>query len=134
YTLQATAAAPVVVDGRGAEVSAYLKRVQASGGKMFTAGIGWLDRNGNLRAGTGKALPKVNLGYRDYFKNVVATKKPYVSSGLISYGLGKPAVVVAVPTFDRRGQLAGVLNGAILLNPNQKQSPQQQQRNQELGF
>src|SRR5262249_53197520 len=121
-TLQATASAPPVQDQRTDEMSAYFRRVHASAGTLFNSGIGWLDRSGALRASTTRPHPNVNLSYRDYFKRVVATKRPYVSSGLISVDGAKPTVVVAVPTFDRRGRLTGVLTGGILLQPNQMPS------------
>ena len=134
-TLEATAEAPVIQNQRTGEMSSYLRHVDQTAGKqLFTAGIGWLDAGGNLGAGSGKTVPKINLAYRDYFKQVETTRKPYVSSGLISYGFGKPTVVVAVPTFDRNGRFSGVLTGAILLNPNQKPSPSQARQNEALGF
>ena len=46
---------------------------------------------------------------------MLATAEPFVSGGLISHRTKQPVVVIAVPTFDQRGRLAGVLAGSILL-------------------
>ena len=118
-TLEATATSPVVTRGRPAAIQPYLARVHKNAGRLFTAGMAWLDTSGNVRATSTTSVPALNLAYRDYFKRVLATKKPYVSSGLLSRGSGRPTVVVAVPTFDRSGKLAGVLNGAIALDMSQ---------------
>ena len=83
--------------------------------------MGWVDLGGNLRVtSTGPPPTPVNVAGREYFQRVVATKKPYVSSGLLSKGEKKPTVVVAVPTFGAGGKLTGILTGLILLNPSQK--------------
>lgn len=52
---------------------------------------------------------------RDYFKQVIATKKPTVSDPLISRSTGKLAVVLAVPVVDN-GKLTGVLVGTVALD------------------
>ena len=54
------------------------------------------------------------LGDRQYFKQVVATKKTVVSDVLVSKTTGKIAVNVAVPLLDN-GQLTGVLTGTVSL-------------------
>lgn len=56
----------------------------------------------------------LNLGEREYFKQVVATKQPAVSSIQISKTTGKQGVNVAVPIL-RQNQLAGVLTGSVSL-------------------
>ena len=49
---------------------------------------------------------------RDYFKKVLATKKPVVSDPLVSRATGKLAVVLAVPVTNQ-GNLTGVLVGTF---------------------
>jgi len=51
-------------------------------------------------------------GDRDYFKKVIATKKPVVSDPLLSKATGKLAIVLAVPVINN-GQLNGVLVGTF---------------------
>ncbi len=133
-TLEATAEAPTVIDGRTELMTPYLRRVAAHGGKLFTGGIGWFDTDGRLRASTTSPLPAVNVADRDYFKRVVATRKPFISSGLLARTTGKPSVVVAVPTFGRTGKLSGVIAAGILVEPPAKPTAQQQQQNEDLGF
>ncbi len=55
------------------------------------------------------------LGDREYFKKVMATKKAYVSEPLISRGTGKASIVVAVPVMVS-GQLAGVIGATYGLD------------------
>ncbi len=52
---------------------------------------------------------------RDYFKKVMATKKPVVSDPLVSKATGKLAIVVAVPVTNN-GQLTGVLVGTFAVD------------------
>lgn len=52
---------------------------------------------------------------REYFKKVLATKKPIVSDPLISKATGKMAVALAVPVTNN-GQLTGVLIGTISMD------------------
>ena len=51
-------------------------------------------------------------GDRDYFKKVIASKKPVVSDPLVSKSTGKLAVVLAVPVMNN-GQLTGALVGTF---------------------
>lgn len=55
-----------------------------------------------------------NYNSRDYFKKVLATKKPVVSEPLVSTTTGKLSVMLAVPVFHN-GQLTGVLGGTYTL-------------------
>jgi anti-sigma regulatory factor (Ser/Thr protein kinase)/GAF domain-containing protein len=48
---------------------------------------------------------------------VLATRKPFISGGLIGLRNRNEILVVAVPTFDSRGRLTGVLAGSIVLKP-----------------
>ena len=57
----------------------------------------------------------VQLGDRDYFKNVIATKKPVVSELLLSKTTGKLAFNIAVPIMSN-GNMTGVLTGSFALD------------------
>ena len=91
-------------------MSAYLKRVAASGGTIFTGGIGWVDRSGHVLASSSGG-PAVDVSDRVYFKRVTATGKPYISAGLVGRKLREPIVVIAVPTRDAAGRPTGMLTG-----------------------
>lgn len=56
----------------------------------------------------------IQLGDREYFKQVLAIKKPAVSNILVSRTTGKIGVNVAVPVIFN-GQLTGVLTGSVSL-------------------
>ena len=113
-TLGAISEAPSVMDTNPKLISAYLKRVAASGGTIFTGGIGWVDRSGHVLASSSGG-PAVDVSDRVYFKRVTATGKPYISAGLVGRKLRQPIVVVAVPTRDAAGRPTGMLTGAIRL-------------------
>ncbi len=54
----------------------------------------------------------VDLGDREYFKKVMATKKPTVSNIQLNRTTGKAGINVAAPVFFE-GQLTGVLTGSV---------------------
>ena len=123
-TLGAISEAPSVMDTNPKLISAYLKRVSASGGTIFTGGIGWVDRSGHVLASSSGG-PVVDVSDRVYFERVTATGKPYVSAGLVGRKLRQPIVVVAVPTRDAAGHLTGMLTGAIRLTTLGRAKPAQ---------
>ncbi|BBB90918.1 MAG TPA: methyl-accepting chemotaxis protein [Methylomusa anaerophila] len=57
----------------------------------------------------------VNLGDREYFKQVIATQKPAVSDVQMSRTTGKAGINVAVPVLYE-GKLTGVLTGSISID------------------
>ncbi len=114
-TLNSIAAAPSIVDANLKLEDAYLKRVHVQGAQLFTGSLGIVSTSGELVASS-QAGPPLSLGDRGYFRQVVATKKPYISAGLIGLRKREPIIVVAVPTFDAAHQLSGVLTGSIRLN------------------
>jgi anti-sigma regulatory factor (Ser/Thr protein kinase) len=128
-TLNAIADAPAVVSTSPAEMTRYFVRFAAARGQPFDAGVGWTDLAGRVVATSRAAGPGSDVAARVYFRKVVATKKPYVSAGLIAHQLRKPVIVVAVPTFDRAHRLTGVLEGGIGLG-----TIAQSSRFEELGF
>ena len=115
-TLSSIAKAPSVVGQQLPRMGPYFRRVSPPGDAPFTGGIGWIDRDGFVRAtnrpGPG---PSGSLANRDYFRAVVATHRPYVSAGLIGKAVQQPVIVVAVPTFGPGGTFTGVLAGSTLL-------------------
>jgi anti-sigma regulatory factor (Ser/Thr protein kinase) len=129
-TLDAMAKAPAVIGEQTPVMDGYFRRVQPSGGQVFSAGISWIDRTGRLRAtSTGAPAKQLLLSDRTYFKTVLATGRPYVSGGLISRGTNKPVVVVAVPTYTSGGRVSGVLAGGIELT-----NVKENQKALDLGF
>jgi len=116
-TLDAIANAPSIVGGSVPVMTSYFRRADPPGSVLFTGGIAWIDRSGAIQASSNPSRnPRVKVADRQYFRQVLATRAPYVSAGLFDRRTGRPAVVVAVPTFDAKGVLSGVLVGSILLS------------------
>ncbi len=115
--LQTAADAPGVRHTQLAAMDAYFRRMHTSSGATFSGGIAWVDRAGRVRATSLAAKPATfpTVAGRGYFRRVLATGKPYVSPGLVGRVVKQPIVVVAVPTFNGRGRLSGVLVGSILV-------------------
>jgi serine phosphatase RsbU (regulator of sigma subunit)/anti-sigma regulatory factor (Ser/Thr protein kinase) len=128
-TLSTAAAAPDVVAGKTAPMTTYLARAFPKR-RVFTGGVGWVDRAGTLRASSiDSSASGLDLSGRAYVSRVLATRKPYVSGGLIGLRGHREILVVAVPTFDARGRISGVLAGSIVL----KATPEDT-RGVSLGF
>jgi anti-sigma regulatory factor (Ser/Thr protein kinase)/GAF domain-containing protein len=113
-TLEAVAAAPAIVDGHDRQVSLYLARAFPRP-SAFTGGIGWIGRDGRLRASDLLPVPKLNLSDRLYVRRVLATGKPFISGGLIGRRDNDEILVVAVPTFDAHNRVTGLLAGSIVV-------------------
>jgi len=115
-TLSSIAKAPSVVGQDTSLMGPYFRRVSRPGTAPFTAGLGWIDRDGIVRA-TNRPGPGTSgtVANRAYFRRVVATHKPYVSAGLIGKAVRQPVIVVAVPTFGPGGAFTGILAGSTLL-------------------
>lgn len=52
---------------------------------------------------------------RDWFIGATTTRQPYISRPLIARATGDPALVIAIPVFDRQQKLLGVLAGVTPL-------------------
>ncbi len=116
--LTAVAKAPVVVARNEQGMTAYFRSVEAGRPKLFNGGIGWIDLRGFSRASSdGLDSQSFSVADRDYFKTVVATRKPFVSEGLISRRTHRQIIVMAVPTFAANGHVTGVLAGSLLTKP-----------------
>jgi serine phosphatase RsbU (regulator of sigma subunit)/anti-sigma regulatory factor (Ser/Thr protein kinase) len=129
-TLNAIAASPAVTSRDIPTMERYLARAQPAGGTTFTGGIGWLDLEGVSRASSNpRTRENIDLSDRSYFKAVVASGKPYISEAIVTRLRDRRVIVMAVPTRDSRGRVAGVLAGALLLQPSRTD-----QRAIDLGY
>ncbi len=73
----------------------------------------WADIEGNFHT----TLDAVgNISDRAYFKQVLSTKQPAVSDGVISKATGKAIFVIAVPIFKDDGSVGGILGGTVTLD------------------
>ena len=64
-----------------------------------------------------RTAPGSTSSDREYFKQVMATDKPYISDGLTTRVSNRRVVVIAVPTRDAAGRLTGLLAGALDFAP-----------------
>ncbi len=113
--LRSIAAAPPVVAKDAPAMARYFRRVRRADKALFTGGLGWIDRSGDVEASTTatRLSPAVNVSNRGYFRTVMATGKPSISAGLVSKSGHLRVVVMAVPTHDAKGRLSGVLAGSL---------------------
>jgi anti-sigma regulatory factor (Ser/Thr protein kinase) len=114
--LQVVAAAPAVVNGHDRAVSVFLARAFPKT-SAFTGGVGWVGRDGRLRASSQTPLSKLDLSSRPYVRSVLTTGKPFITGGLIGLQNHSEIQVVAVPTFDAHKRISGLLAGSIMLKP-----------------
>jgi hypothetical protein len=126
-TLESVAQAPALRDTDAAAMGPYFRRVDATGGKLFNGGISWSNTLGDVMASSSGST--ANISDREYFQQALATRRPYVSGGVIGKRLRKSLVVVAIPTFDAAGRLTGVLTGGLRLGSLGKSG-----QTQELGL
>jgi signal transduction histidine kinase/DNA-binding response OmpR family regulator len=80
-------------------------------------GCSIFDANGINRA-TGN-LPAIGLGNdsagREWFRQIMATREPYLGIPVVSRGTGRPAVPYGVPVRDPHGEIEGVVLCGISL-------------------
>ena len=116
-TLRAVARARVVIEGDRVEMLAYFRRVASADTVAFPGGISWIDAHGISRVTSAQATlaSPVDVSDRSYYKEVMATNRPFVSEGIVSRRNGHHVVVVAVPTHDASGAISGVLSGVVVL-------------------
>ena len=55
-----------------------------------------------------------NLADRTYFKEVVRTKRPFISDSFVS-AAGNPLVVIVVPVLDKSGDVSAIIGGTFYL-------------------
>ncbi|MDX6627941.1 MAG: hypothetical protein QOH00_187 [Gaiellales bacterium] len=115
-TLGAVAESPPVLAGDTRSMRAYFARIAPPGGGPFAGGLGWADVHGVLRASSSTSTEVgLNVSDRSYFRAVTRTGASYVSEGLAARRTHRRIIVLAVPTRDARGELTGVLAGALFL-------------------
>jgi serine phosphatase RsbU (regulator of sigma subunit) len=131
-TLQSISLAPVVVGGEENGMRTYFTRVQRHNGRVFTGGLAWIDRKGDVRVSSSRVRPgSINVADRGYFKTALRTGKPFVSAGLTSRKKHRQVIVIALPTRDLAGEITGVLAGTVRIMPPTSSS---NQRSNDLGY
>jgi serine phosphatase RsbU (regulator of sigma subunit)/anti-sigma regulatory factor (Ser/Thr protein kinase) len=123
--LRSIAKSPTVASGDVGAMTAYFRRVQPPGGKLFPAGLGWIDLRGRVRASTlpGGRGQGLSVSRRDYFGKTVSTRRPFISGGLVARITHRRLIVLAVPTLSH-GRVTGVLTGGLVLRPASSSSAQ----------
>jgi signal transduction histidine kinase len=82
---------------------------------FFTAGMYLFDARGTLVA----EVPQFNrrgqdFAYREYLATTLSTRRPHIGAPYASTRPGSPpTVMMTAPIFDARGELVGVLGGAV---------------------
>ena len=107
--LQDLAANPYIQSSDRQQIISATAEAFKRSGKLDTLTYIALDGNGVLVNGGA-----VFLGDRNYFKEVLSSKKPVVSKPLIVKSTGKLSVNTAVPVLNN-GKVIGVLNGGASL-------------------
>lgn len=83
---------------------------------VFDNGIFFLDKDGRLAVESPYRPNRrgKDLSFREWVKKTVTERKPYISEPYIStHTPGQPAIVMTVPIFDKRGDLAGMMTGSL---------------------
>jgi Cache domain len=61
----------------------------------------------------------LDMSSRDYIQGVIRTHQPVISKPLLGKATKQPIVVIAVPIFDKKNQLIGIMGGVLnLYKPN----------------
>ncbi|HJV32581.1 MAG TPA: sensor histidine kinase [Patescibacteria group bacterium] len=63
-----------------------------------------------------RRLSGITIGDRQYFKDVIATRKPVVSEAIVAKAYRRPTVAVAAPIFDEKKEVVGVVAAALRLD------------------
>lgn len=83
---------------------------------IFDNGLFLISKNGTLIAES-PFLPKRrgrDLSFREFYKQTVASGKPFISKPYIStHAPGQPAVMMTVPILDKNGELTAILAGSF---------------------
>ncbi len=102
-----------------ADLSAWLEKYCAIYDGFITTLIA--DRQGHLVAVhpqtmvDGRSVIAVSpmIGDREYFKQAVATRKPYISEVFLGRRSNSPIVTISAPFFGRNGELLGIVAGSL---------------------
>ncbi len=85
---------------------------------MFSGGVMVIGLDGKVVADypvlDGRA--GASFGDRDYFRQAVATQKPYIDKPIRGAMSRRPLLVISVPVFDAAGRLRAVMGGVIDLS------------------
>jgi PAS domain S-box-containing protein len=82
----------------------------------FDNGMFLFDQQGRIVAEIPHALERhgKDFSFRDYFRQTIATRKPFLSEPYISSQNNHPAAIMfTAPVFDKNGTLLGVLGGSV---------------------
>ncbi|MDE2259708.1 MAG: PAS domain-containing protein, partial [Betaproteobacteria bacterium] len=85
---------------------------------LFDNGIFLISKKGKLIAESPRLSKRrgLDLTFREYYQQTVATKKPYISQPyLATHHPGEPALAITAPIFDKQGKLIAILQGSFLL-------------------
>lgn len=116
-TILAKQITPEIVNNPQKSLS-YLK-LQSEHLIAFDNGLLLLNHEGRVVAELPLGLERTgtDLSYREYFKQTVATRKPFVSDPYESPQKHQhPVIMFTAPILDRRGTLLGVIGGRVALD------------------
>jgi signal transduction histidine kinase len=83
---------------------------------IFDNGIFFINKDGRLIVESPYRPNRrgKDLSFREWVQKTVTGRKPYISEPYIStHTPGQPAIVMTVPVFDKRGELAGMMTGSL---------------------
>ncbi len=67
-----------------------------------------------IKGANGRSILRVNLADRDYFKQTLATGRPFVSDVFLGRGMGAdPIIMLSVPVRDRNGAMVAMVAGSL---------------------
>ena len=84
-----------------------------------TGAVSLVDPQGNVVLSSNPAARSLNVAQRDYFQEAIKGT-PYISGVTISLASGLPVLFHAVPVFDARRQVSGLVVSAAALDPVQQ--------------
>ena len=85
---------------------------------VFTNGMFLLDGRGRIVAELPLGITRLgfDLSFREYFRQTIATAKPYISDPYISLVSGKPAVMFTAPILSPDGKPIGMFGASVNLS------------------
>lgn len=105
---------PPLISNPDEALAFLLERTESTG--VFDNGIFLFDAKGRIVAELPLGVSRTGKDYshRDYFKTVIATKKPHISDPYISsQAHHHPAIVLTAPILDHDGNILAVLCGSV---------------------
>ncbi|HEX9022387.1 MAG TPA: cache domain-containing protein, partial [Geobacteraceae bacterium] len=89
---------------------------QASLHSIYDNGIYLVSREGRIIAESPYKPGRRgrDISFREWYPELVSTRKPVISNTFIStHNSGHPAIILAVPILDRRGEISAILTGSF---------------------